>query len=213
MTPRKMKIQRKSERPVIFTIGHSTRPIDQFIHLLQENGVGRLIDIRTIPKSRHNPQFNGDSLARSLRAAKIDYVHIKELGGLRRSRPDSPNTGWRNASFRGFADYMQTAEFERGLDQAIKLATEKRSALMCAEAVPWRCHRSLVGDALGVHGIEVLEIVGDSAPKPHKITPFARVRGTEITYPPEEGELFRAPQNPVEESRGRSAPGAKRHAH
>lgn len=211
MTSRKIRIQRKLERPAIFTIGHSTRPIDEFIRLLQENGIEQLIDIRTITRSRHNPQFNADSLARSLRTAKIDYVHIKELGGLRRSRPDSRNTGWRNASFRGFADYMQTAEFESGLDQAIKLATAKRSALMCAEAVPWRCHRSLVADALIVRGVEVLEIVGDSPPKPHKMTPFARVSETEITYPPEEGELFSAPDRPLEKVDRGGAPTVTRH--
>ncbi|MGH9733839.1 MAG: DUF488 family protein [Candidatus Acidiferrales bacterium] len=190
-----MKTKRGSDRLAIFTIGHSTRPIDEFIGLLRANGIERLIDIRTIPKSLHNPQFGADSLARSLAAEKIDYIHIKELGGLRRARRDSLNTGWRNASFRGFADYMQTAEFRSAVDHAIKLAKEKTSVLMCAEAVPWRCHRSLVADALVVRGIEVLEIIGGSQPKPHKMTPFARVRGTEITYPPEEGELFVEPQS------------------
>lgn len=191
MKNRHMKSRKKSGRRPIFTIGHSTRPIDEFIRLLASNGVERVIDIRTIPKSRHNPQFNGDSLARSLRKAHIDYVHLKELGGLRRAQADSPNTGWRNASFRGYADYMQTEDFEKALARAIELANDKPSALMCAEAVPWRCHRSLVADALLVRGIEVLEIVSASPPKPHKLTPFARVRGTRITYPPEKtGDLF-----------------------
>ena len=209
MKNRHMKSGKKSGLRPIFTIGHSTRPIDDFIGLLHTNGVERLIDIRTIPKSRHNPQFNGDSLARSLRKAHIDYVHLKELGGLRRARSDSPNTGWRNASFRGYADYMQTEDFEKALARAIELANDKPSALMCAEAVPWRCHRSLVADALLVRGIEVLEIVSASQPKPHKLTPFARVRGTRITYPPEQtGDLF----DPHRESqkatkpRGRSKP-------
>lgn len=200
MTQRKTKL--RSERLTIFAIGHSTRPIDDFIGLLRSNGVERLIDIRTIPKSLHNPQFGADSLARSLRTAKIDYVPMKELGGLRRTRRDSINTGWRNAGFRGFADYMQTAEFRSAIDHAIELARKKISALMCAEAVPWRCHRSLVADALVIRGIEVLEIVGNSLPKPHKITPFARVRGTEITYPPEEGELFAEPPNAPKKSHG-----------
>jgi uncharacterized protein (DUF488 family) len=176
----------REQKPLtIWTIGHSTRPIDDFLSLLESNGIKRLIDIRTIPKSRHNPQFNTDSLSRSLRKAGIDYVHMKELGGLRRARPDSPNSGWRNASFRGYADYMQTPEFTRALNRAIELAAENPSALMCAEAVPWRCHRSLVADALTVRGIGVLEIVGPSTPKAHKLTPFARPRGTRITYPAE----------------------------
>jgi Protein of unknown function, DUF488 len=169
----------------VYTIGHSTRPIEEFIALLTANGLERLLDIRTIPKSRHNPQFHTDSLSRYLRAKGIDYVHLKELGGLRRPRPDSPNTGWRNASFRGYADYMQTEEFDTALRHAIELARQKPTALMCAEALPWRCHRSLVADALVVRGIEVLEIVSSSLPKPHALTPFARVRGTHITYPAE----------------------------
>lgn len=203
-----MKIHRKSGRPAIFTIGHSTRPIQVFIELLKANGIQRLIDIRTIPKSRHNPQFNSDVLERALRGAKIDYVHMKELGGLRHARRDSPNMGWRNASFRGFADYMQTEEFRQAVDRVLDLAGVKRSALMCAEAVPWRCHRSLVADALLVRGIEVLEIVGNSPPRPHKITPFARVSGTEITYPPENGELFTSNEPTTEKpkrSGGKSA--------
>jgi uncharacterized protein (DUF488 family) len=205
MKERTMKSREKSGRRPIFTIGHSTRPIDEFIRLLASNGVERLIDIRTIPKSRHNPQFNGDSLARSLRKAGIDYVHLKELGGLRLARSDSPNTGWRNASFRGYADYMQTEEFEKALARAIELANDKTSALMCAEAVPWRCHRSLVGDVLLVRGIEVLEIVSASPPKSHKLTPFARVRGTRITYPPEKtGDPFESPPSLEKQRKRRS---------
>jgi uncharacterized protein (DUF488 family) len=181
----------KDKQLRIFTIGHSTRPIDEFVKLLHDNGIRWLIDIRTIPKSRRNPQFNTDALAQSLRAAKIDYIHMKELGGLRKPLRDSRNTGWRNASFRGYADYMQTPQFSGALDQAIELASEKPTALMCAEAVPWRCHRSLVADALTVRGIEVHEIVGASGPKPHKLTPFARVRGQKITYPADDtGDLF-----------------------
>jgi uncharacterized protein (DUF488 family) len=167
----------------VFTVGHSTRLIDEFIELLRAHGIRRIIDIRTIPKSRHNPQFNRESLAPALRAARIGYVHLKKLGGLRRARPDSPNQGWHNASFRGFADYMQTPEFVLGLERAIKLAKQKPSALMCAEAVPWRCHRSLVGDALLVRKIQVADIMSASPAKPHTLTPFARVRGKKITYP------------------------------
>ena len=173
---------RKGTAPVIYTIGHSTRPIEDFIRLLESNGIRRLIDIRTIPKSRHNPQFNADTLPASLGNAGIDYVHMKELGGLRRARADSPNAGWRNVSFRGYADYMQTPAFEDALARAVELAREKPTALMCAEAVPWRCHRSLVADALTVRGIEVFEVIGPSAPKVHKLTPFARVRGKQIRY-------------------------------
>ena len=200
-----MKSQQKSRRGPIFTIGHSTRPIDEFIGLLHANGVERLIDIRTIPKSRHNPQFNSDSLAATLKEAKIDYVHLKELGGLRRARSDSPNTGWRNASFRGYADYMQTEEFAKALAHAIKLAGEKPSALMCAEAVPWRCHRSLVADALNIRGFDILEIVSASPPKPHKLTPFASVRGTRITYPPgQAGNLVESPPKRKKQPKRRS---------
>jgi uncharacterized protein (DUF488 family) len=172
----------------VLTIGHSTHPIDEFVALLRAHGVQRIIDIRTIPKSRHNPEFNRDALAPALRAARIGYVHLKKLGGLRRARADSPNMGWRNASFRGFADYMQTPEFEEGLARAIELARKKPSALMCAEAVPWRCHRSLVADALLVRKIPVADILSASAAKPHKMTPFARVRGKHITYPAEAAE-------------------------
>ena len=174
----------------IFTIGHSTRPIDEFIELLHANGVKQLIDIRTIPKSRHNPQFNGDTLAKSLRAARIRYLHMKELGGLRRAKPDSINLGWRNASFRGYADYMQTPDFAEALERAIKLAEARPTALMCAEAVPWRCHRSLVADALLVRGIHALEIIGPAKPKEHKLTPFARVHGKKITYPGDQRSLL-----------------------
>ncbi len=181
---------REAKNPLtIFTIGHSTRPIAEFIELLQSNGVAQLIDIRTIPKSRHNPQFNSEELAASLRAAQIRYVHMKELGGLRHARKDSINLGWRNASFRGYADYMQTGEFEAGLNSAIELAMARPTALMCAEAVPWRCHRSLVADALLVRGIRALEIIGAAKPKEHTLTPFARVRGTQITYAPDQPSL------------------------
>ena len=173
----------QTQKIVVFTIGHSTRPIEGFIGLLESNGVRRLIDIRTIPKSRRNPQFSADNLAASLHAARIGYVHLKALGGLRHPRKDSVNTGWRNASFRGYADYMQTQEFEDALERAIELARQEPTALMCAEAVPWRCHRSLVSDALVVRGIEVREIVNESAPREHKLTPFALVEGTQITYP------------------------------
>jgi uncharacterized protein (DUF488 family) len=173
----------------IFTIGHSTHPIDKFIDLLESNGVKQLIDIRTIPKSRRNPQFNSDALAASLHKAKIAYVHMKDLGGLRHPRKDSISTGWRNDSFRGYADYMQTQEFAAALARAIALAKKKPTALMCAEAVPWRCHRSLVSDALLARHIRVLEIIGPAKPKEHEFTSFARVHGTTVTYPADQTSL------------------------
>jgi len=169
----------------VFTIGHSTRPIEDFVKLLKANGVKRVIDIRTIPRSQHNPQFNRESLAESLRAEGIGYTHIKKLGGLRHPKKDSINLGWRNSGLRGFADYMQTPEFEAALERAIKLAKTKPSALMCAEAVPWRCHRSLVADALVVRKISVKHIVSATRAQAHKITPFALIRALHITYPDE----------------------------
>ncbi len=173
----------KKKQLTIFAIGHSTRPLEEFIELLRANGVKRVIDIRTIPRSRHNPQFNRDTLGPAMRKSGVAYVHLKKLGGLRHAKQDSVNLGWHNAGFRGFADYMETPEFAAGLARAIKLAEAKPSALMCAEAVPWRCHRSLVADALVVRGIQILDIVSASPPRPHKLTPFARVRGVHITYP------------------------------
>ena len=167
----------------VFTIGHSTRPIDEFIDLLTAHGVRRLIDVRTIPQSRHNPQFGRDQLSASLEQADIRYTHMPGLGGLRHPRKDSTNTGWRNASFRGYADYMQTAEFDESLNRCLELANTEQVALMCAEAVPWRCHRSLIADALLARGIDVREITGLTLARPHALTPWARVEGTKVTYP------------------------------
>jgi len=167
----------------VFTIGHSTRPIDDFINLLTAHGVRRLVDVRTIPQSRHNPQFGREQLSASLERAGIHYTHMPGLGGLRRPRKDSINTGWRNTSFRGYADYMQTREFEESLDRCIDLANEEQVALMCAEAVPWRCHRSLIADALLARGIDVREITSATEARPHALTPWARLDGTKVTYP------------------------------
>ena len=167
----------------VFTVGHSTLPIERFIALLQTYGVKRVVDIRSAPRSRHNPQFNDTSLAESLTARRIEYVHIQALGGLRRAHKDSPNTGWRNESFRGYADYMQGEEFRDALETLIRMSRQERAAIMCAEAVPWRCHRSLVADALAVRGIPAVEILSESSYRMHKLTPFARVEGTRITYP------------------------------
>lgn len=168
----------------IFTIGHSTRPMSECIELLQANGVTQLVDIRTIPRSRHNPQYEQTALEKSLPAAGIDYIYMKDLGGLRPKVKDSHNMGWHNESFRNYADYMQTPEFTAGIDALIELAKKAPTAIMCAEAVPWRCHRSLVGDALLVRDITVLDIIGNAAPKPHTLTSFAMVDGTTVTYPP-----------------------------
>ena len=173
----------------VFTVGHSTMPIERFIALLQTYGVKRLVDIRSAPRSRHNPQFNDTSLAESLTARQIEYVHIQALGGLRRAHKDSPNTGWRNESFRGYADYMQGEEFRDALETLIRMSRQERAAIMCAEAVPWRCHRSLVADALAVRGIPAVEILSESSYRMHKLAPFARVEGTRITYPPGQATL------------------------
>ena len=171
----------------IYTAGHSTRPIDAFIGLLASRSVTCLADVRTVPRSRHNPQFGAEALAQSLADAGIEYRPFPALGGFRRSHADSPNAGWRNASFRGYADYMGTPAFAAALDALIALADQATVTVMCAEAVPWRCHRSLIADALVVRGIQVLEIVSDVKTEPHRLTGFARVSGTTITYPPEAG--------------------------
>ena len=178
------------ETPRVLTIGHSTRPLEEFIEMLEGHGVERLIDVRTVPRSRHNPQFNDDVLPASLKPEHIGYAHVKALGGFRHTVADSPNTGWRNLSFRGYADYMQTPEFAQALADLIELSRTKRVALMCAEAVPWRCHRSLVADALEVRGVPVVEIFSATSWRMHALTPFARVEGTTITYPPEQGSLL-----------------------
>lgn len=170
-------------RVTLWTVGHSTRSLDDFIALLQAHGIRRLVDVRTIPRSRYNPQFNKDQLPESVKRAGIQYVHMPALGGLRHALRDSVNSAWRNASFRGFADYMQTAEFEVALNELIRLARSRRTAIMCAEAVPWRCHRSLIADALVVRRLKVEEITSETATRPHTLTPWARVDGVHITYP------------------------------
>jgi uncharacterized protein (DUF488 family) len=170
---------------VVFTVGHSTRPLVDFLGLIAAHSVSLLVDVRTVPRSRHNPQFNRDLLASALDLSGIGYAHAAVLGGLRRTHAGSVNTGWRNASFRGYADHMQTAEFAAGLDWLIEQASRERVAIMCAEAVPWRCHRSLIADALVVHGVRAQELVSASRVAEHKLTPFAKVDGLSITYPPE----------------------------
>lgn len=175
---------------ILYTIGHSTRTLDELVDILKSHGVKVLADVRSIPKSRHVPQFNLDSLKIDLPKRGIRYQPMTELGGRRHTRKDSPNTGWRNASFRGYADYMRTPEFEAGIEHLIKIAAKSPTAIMCAEAVPWRCHRSLVGDAMLVRGWTVLDLMGIDKQTPHQLTPFAKVDGLEITYPPEAPELF-----------------------
>jgi uncharacterized protein (DUF488 family) len=170
-------------RAPIHTVGHSTRPIDEFIRILKAHGVAQLVDIRTIPKSARNPQYSREALRTSLKTAGIRYTHLPGLGGLRKPRPDSINMAWRNASFRGYADYMQTEPFRQNLEQLIELAAIHPTAIMCAEAVPWRCHRSLVADALAARDFQVIDILSESKAQPHAITPFALVEGDRVTYP------------------------------
>lgn len=170
---------------VVLTVGHSTRPLAEFMALLQAHAVARLIDVRTVPRSRHNPQFDRETLPAALVAGGIGYEHVAGLGGFRRPHPGSLNAGWRNVSFRGYADYMQTPEFADNLASLIARATRERIVLMCAEAVPWRCHRSLIADALVVHALRVEEIISETRRQAHALTPFARVSGTVVTYPPE----------------------------
>jgi uncharacterized protein (DUF488 family) len=169
--------------PVIFTIGHSTRPLKEFFAALKAQAIELVADVRTIPRSRHNPQYNGDALAKALREQGIFYEHMKDLGGLRHAKKGSVNTAWENASFRGFADYMQTVDFEKGVKDLIDVALKKRTVILCAEALPWRCHRSLIGDALLARGITVMDIMGISSVNVHALTPWARVTGTRVTYP------------------------------
>jgi uncharacterized protein (DUF488 family) len=167
----------------MFTIGHSTREIGEFIDILKEHSITLLVDIRTIPKSRHNPQYGQAEIESSLRENGIEYAYLKSLGGLRSSSKNSINDAWRNKSFRNYADYMQTDEFENGLTELMSLSENRVSAIMCAEAVPWRCHRSLVSDALVVRGVLVNEIIGSGTVREHSLTTFAVVDGTKIIYP------------------------------
>ncbi len=168
-----------------FTIGHSTRSLEDFIQILQRYEVERVIDVRTMPRSRRNPQYNRETLPGSLKSAGIEYTHMPELGGFRQAQPDSPNTGWRNDSFRGYADYMLTNEFELALLVLIQTGNLERVVVMCAEAVPWRCHRSLIADALTVRGYPVVDILDFDHSQEHRLTSFAKVEGNRLTYPPE----------------------------
>jgi uncharacterized protein (DUF488 family) len=171
------------ERPTIWTLGHSTRPIDEFIGLLRAHQLRLLVDVRTVPRSRYNPQFNTDTLAQSLRDAGLRYRHLPELGGLRKPKKDSVNEGWRNASFRGYADYMQTDEFVNALEALMAESQLQPTAIMCAEAVPWRCHRSLIADALVIRGWDSRHIMSETKVDPHKLTSFACFEKGTLTYP------------------------------
>jgi len=167
----------------VYTVGHSTHPIDEFVDLLETYGIRKLIDVRTIAKSRHNPQFGEAALAASVRARRITYRRMTALGGLRHVRKDSINGAWRNASFQGYADYMQTEEFADAIDLLVERGHNSDAAIMCAEAVPWRCHRSMIGDALVVRGVVVLDIMTKKSAPPHTLTSFAHVDGTRVSYP------------------------------
>jgi uncharacterized protein (DUF488 family) len=167
----------------VFTIGHSARSINEFVDLLKAHGVKHVVDVRTVPRSLRNPQFSIDSLPEALATEGIAYEHMPSLGGFRHPRPDSPNGGWRNTSFRGFADYMQTPEFEQALDALVDRARREPTAIMCAEALPWRCHRSLMSDALTLRGETVEHIMSADSARPHRLTPFARVEDGRATYP------------------------------
>jgi len=176
----------------ILTIGHSNRSLADFLKLVQAHGVTLIADVRKMPRSRTNPHFNGDALAKSLAMIGVGYVSLLALGGLRRGRTDSPNGAWENASFRAFADYMLTPEFETAVQDLIERSQDQRAAIMCAEAVPWRCHRSLIADALVVRGIPVEHMMTATKATLHTLKSWAHVEGTRITYPPgpPSGQLF-----------------------
>jgi uncharacterized protein (DUF488 family) len=170
-------------KPSLYTIGHSTRSLREFTDLLDSYGVKQIVDVRSIPKSRHNPQFNREDLEQSLKHAGVRYQQISKLGGLRHSKKGSLNLGWRNPSFRGYADYMSTPEFSAGLDELMRIASLRETAVMCAEAVPWRCHRALIADALIKKGWIVLDIMTPTNAPRHRLTPFLKVRKGQLIYP------------------------------
>ena len=173
----------KESELTVFTIGHSTRTLDEFIELLKTYGVTMVVDVRTVPRSRHNPQFNKETFPATLKPHGVRYVHMPEIGGLRHPKRDSVNLAWRNSSFRGYADYMQTKEFTDNLLKIVALARENCLALMCAEALPWRCHRSLISDALVVRHVKVGHIISLTSCLNHELNEMAHVEGYTVTYP------------------------------
>jgi uncharacterized protein (DUF488 family) len=194
--------------PLLYTVGHSTRALDEFVALLRSFDVERIVDVRTVPRSRHNPQFDHDTLAATLRDRRLDYHHMPSLGGLRRPRSDSPNLGWRNPTFRGFADYMQTEAFDEALRQLIVLCAEMRTAVMCAEAVPWRCHRSLIADALVARGYSVEHIMTPGVSRKHVLNPLAVVDGDRVSYPAEQQMMTEAGGETAQTGAQQEEPGA-----
>jgi uncharacterized protein (DUF488 family) len=173
----------KASEVVVLTIGHSTRTLEEFVQLLEVYGLTLVVDVRTVPRSRHNPQFNKETLPDTLKHYGVKYIHLPEIGGLRHPKHDSVNTAWKNSGFRGYADYMQTPEFNVNLLKIVALARENRLALMCAEALPWRCHRNLISDALVVRHIKVEHIISKDSVINHELNSLAQVEGTKITYP------------------------------
>jgi uncharacterized protein (DUF488 family) len=171
----------------VWTVGHSSHSFERLVEILKAHGIARILDVRRFPMSRKWPHFNADSLATSLPASEIEYVGIPELGGRRKPSPESPHTAWRADQFRGYADFMDTSDFAASLERAMAYARERPTALMCAEAVPWRCHRSLLSDALSARGWDVSEILSEREDRPHKLPGFARVEGTRVVY--DGGEL------------------------
>jgi uncharacterized protein (DUF488 family) len=173
----------KASELAVLTIGHSTRTLEEFVQLLEVYGVTLLVDVRTVPRSRHNPQFNKETLPNTLKHYGVKYIHMPEIGGLRHPKHESINLAWKNSGFRGYADYMQTQEFTNNLLKIVVLARENRLALMCAEALPWRCHRNLISDALVVRHIKVEHIISKDSVINHELNEMAHVEGTKITYP------------------------------
>jgi uncharacterized protein (DUF488 family) len=168
---------------VIYTVGHSTRTADEFLALLRAHGVQLVADVRTVPRSRRHPQFTRETLARFLDTQAIGYEHYPALGGLRKPRRDSVNTGWRHPAFRGYADHMESDQFQRALDDLVRIASVQSTAIMCAEAVWWQCHRRLLADALLVRGVPVRHILSEAEAKPHELSEFARASDGRVTYP------------------------------
>ena len=166
----------------VWTVGHSTRSIDEFVGLLRLSSISCLVDVRSYPGSRRYPQFNKENLCKAVSAAGIDYLHLPELGGRRKAKPDSLNMAWRNESFRGYADYMETKAFREGIERLLKLARERRTAIMCAEAVWWRCHRSLISDYLKADGVKVIHILGVGKSEEHPFTSAAQIVNGKLSY-------------------------------